>query len=401
MNHAIRSLAIAMLACTATATGQAYAHALWDPQGLIKPRSDRDDIKTGPCGEPRGNNPVTLAAGSTVNLSIERTIYHQGYFRIAFSPADDADFDDYVLADEIPENSGQRFYTVSVMLPDMECETCTLQLIQVMLDRSPPTNYYSCADIRLVRATPQDTQPPASVSQVLAVASDTAVQLNWINPGDEDLAGVLIIEGYSALNATPQPGLAYDPGASLGNGTAAFSGAATDHHLAGRLAGQTYHYSLFAYDQSLNYAPAVATSVTLADPLPNLAPRLQLLAEQDGKITQTISAGAGRVTVQAQISDTNSADQHQLTWNIVDGNLQDLDPAEEQFTFDPQGLQPGEYRISATTTDNGDPPLATSAEIILTLAQPAQPRGGHMGGLILWTLLLSLASPHLIRRRRE
>jgi hypothetical protein len=267
-----------------------------------------------------------------------------------------------------------------------------LQLIQVMLDRNPPTNYYSCADIRLVRATPEDTQPPASVSQVLAVASDTGVQLNWVNPEDEDLAGVLIIEGHSALNATPQPGLAYAPGASLGNGTAAFSGAASDHLLSARLAGHTYHYSLFAYDQSLNYAPAVATSVALADPLPNLAPTLQLLAEQDGKITQMISADAGPVTIQAHISDANGTDQHQMTWSGADGQWQDLNPANEQFTFDPHGLEPGDYRITATATDDGNPPLAAIAEIVLTVTQPTPSSGGNSDGFIFWILLLSLTT---------
>src|SRR5690606_27431906 len=143
MKRFAKVLAIASLAC---AVAQVHGHALWDPQGIIKPRSNRDDIKSGPCGESRGSTPVTLTAGSTVDLSIERTIYHRGYFRIAFSPANDQGFDDHVLADRIPETSSQRFYTVSVTLPDTECNACTLQLIQVMLDRNPPTNYYSCAD---------------------------------------------------------------------------------------------------------------------------------------------------------------------------------------------------------------------------------------------------------------
>ena len=106
----------------------AQSHALWDPQGLIKPRSNRDDIKAGPCGVPRTNTAVTLAAGSTVNLEIERTIYHQGYFRIAFSPANDQGFDNYVLANNIAESSSQRHYSVSVTLPDMEKRWLTRKL---------------------------------------------------------------------------------------------------------------------------------------------------------------------------------------------------------------------------------------------------------------------------------
>lgn len=398
MNY--KPLAIAMLFCTAgIATQQVHAHALWDPQGLIKPRSSRDDIKSGPCGEPRGNDPVTLAAGATVELSIERTIYHQGYFRVAFSPADDAGFDDYVLADQVPENSSQRFYNVTVTLPDVECENCTLQLIQVMLDRNPPTNYYSCADIRLVRAASDDSQPPGSVSQVLAMADDAEVQLHWTNPRDADFAGVLIIEGDEPLNVTPETGREYATGTSLGNGLTVFSGAAEALLLPERHAGNTYYYSLFAFDQNHNYAAAVDTAVTVRESMPNLAPTLQLLAEQGGRITQQISANAGPVTVQAHISDPNGSDLHQLTWSTSDNGLLDTDSVNEQFTFAPDQLAPGEYRITANATDNGTPPLTTSAEITLVLAPPPSSVGGAGGGAVLWGLLLSLFAVRKTRKR--
>src|SRR5687768_10393820 len=110
MTHrSIKALACGLLLALSL---QAQGHALWDPNGLIKPRSNRDDIKTGPCGVPRTNTAVTLAAGSTVNLEIERTIFHQGYFRIAFSPANDQGFDNNVLVARLPETNAQRFYTV-------------------------------------------------------------------------------------------------------------------------------------------------------------------------------------------------------------------------------------------------------------------------------------------------
>ena len=113
-DHSLKALAGGLLLAFSL---QVQGHALWDPNGLIKPRSDRDDIKTGPCGVPRTNTAVCLAAGSTVNLEIERTIFHQGYFRIAFSPANDQGFDNNVLVARLLETSSQRFYTVSVTLP--------------------------------------------------------------------------------------------------------------------------------------------------------------------------------------------------------------------------------------------------------------------------------------------
>jgi hypothetical protein len=280
-SHSIKALIGSLLLALSV---QAQSHALWDPNGLVKPRSNRDDIKTGPCGVARTNTAVTLAAGSTVNLSIERTIFHRGYFRIAFSPADDQDFDSYVLADQVPENSSQRFYTVSVTLPDMECSACTLQLIQVMLDRNPPTNYYSCADIRLVAA------------------------------------------------------------------------------------------------------------------VPNLAPTLNLAAEQNQRtITRTIDQ-QGRVTIQAQISDANASDTHNLEWTTSDNRLVDLDPADAQFTFDPVALPPGDFHIGATATDNGEPPLSDTKEMTLTIESGGAPKGGANGVLPLF-FLISLLPLQRPRRR--
>lgn len=57
--------------------------------------------------------------------------------------------------------------TIEVSLPDVECEHCTLQVIQVMYDKKPISVggndiYYHCADIALVRdASETDLGPPA------------------------------------------------------------------------------------------------------------------------------------------------------------------------------------------------------------------------------------------------
>lgn len=391
-NHTLKALAGGLLlAFSLTAQG----HALWDPDGLIKPRSNRDDIKTGPCGVPRTSSAVTLAAGSTVNLEIERTIYHQGYFRIAFSPANDQGFDNNILVARFPETSAQRNYSISVTLPNVECNTCTLQLIQVMLDRNPPTNYYSCADIRLVRATQPDTQPPGSVGQVLAVPGDGSVQLSWSNPPDGDFAGVLITERTTGAKPVPTAGVEYQVGDNLGTARVVFWGNGVSTTLPGRNPG-TYQYTLFSFDQSHNYDSGVNTQATLTA-LPNLAPGVNLVAEQNQRtVTRTIEQ-QGRVTVQAQISDANPGDSHSLIWTVSDNRVVDLDSTDGQFTFDPASLPVGDYRISAQVTDSGQPSLSGNAEIVLTLAGSGTSRGGGHG---IWLLVL-LASLVPLRSRRR
>ncbi len=65
-----------------------------------------------------------------------------------------ADFDNNstILLENIPDNDGGE-YEVEVTLPDLECDNCTLQVIQVMLDKPPYGDgndlYYQCADVIL------------------------------------------------------------------------------------------------------------------------------------------------------------------------------------------------------------------------------------------------------------
>jgi hypothetical protein len=61
-----------------------------------------------------------------------------------------------VLLDGIEDHpAGDPIYAVRVMLPDLECDNCTLQLIQVMYDKPPyevggNDIYYQCADLVLI-----------------------------------------------------------------------------------------------------------------------------------------------------------------------------------------------------------------------------------------------------------
>jgi hypothetical protein len=135
------------------------AHARWTTNStVLVPRSTSDGLKTGPCGNiPRTNTTKTFAPGQTIEVEWEETINHPGSYRIAFSPADDLGFDNNVLysANDLlgTETPLPHKYTATITLPAQTCEACTLQLIQVMTDRTPPTNYYSCADIRIATDT--------------------------------------------------------------------------------------------------------------------------------------------------------------------------------------------------------------------------------------------------------
>lgn len=151
------------------------------------------DQKEQHCGvATQGRNPArvtTYAPGATITVTWDETINHPGHFRIAFQPAGEvfgipapgagapSNFPDVdqtgmtdaagalILADMIPDGTP----STQVTLPNMECDNCTLQFIQVMTDKPPYTIdlasddiYFNCADITLSNSAPPPTDGPAT-----------------------------------------------------------------------------------------------------------------------------------------------------------------------------------------------------------------------------------------------
>jgi hypothetical protein len=141
---------------------------------------DSSNIKGPPCGPQSGGTRTTdmsritvLEPGATIMVQFNETINHPGFFRISFD--DDgqdafvaptmrsqidtaAPFTLPVLLDNIPDHAAGA-YTAMVTLPNVECERCTLQLIQVMVNSTAMSwgagydedIYFTCADIVLHR----------------------------------------------------------------------------------------------------------------------------------------------------------------------------------------------------------------------------------------------------------
>ncbi len=156
--------------------------------GLDAPESrhGQNVLKDGPCGrsgDPRSANVTTFRPGETIEVRWNEYIDHPGHFRIAFDadgvddlvdpvclsgcdttrPTIEFNSNANVLLDNIPDTRGGES-RVNVTLPDIECDNCTLQVIQVMYDKPPytlPGNdiYYQCADLVLTRAP--GSGPPA------------------------------------------------------------------------------------------------------------------------------------------------------------------------------------------------------------------------------------------------
>jgi hypothetical protein len=116
---------------------------------VFTPRNTNDGIKAGPCGGVARTAGVTLRPGQALTVNWEETVNHPGFFRIYFSSANDANFQ---LLGEMVDNANGALphqFNMTVNLPNVTCDACTIQLIQYMTESNPPSLYYSCADIIL------------------------------------------------------------------------------------------------------------------------------------------------------------------------------------------------------------------------------------------------------------
>lgn len=131
---------------------------------LTNPPVRTADQKIGPCGAAgsvRGTNVTVLEPGSMLQVRWTEPINHPSHYRISFDadgqdftiPLDFMDFTqtENVLLDNIAD--GGSPYMSMVQLPNVSCENCTLQLIQMMYDKAPYGDgndiYFQCADIAL------------------------------------------------------------------------------------------------------------------------------------------------------------------------------------------------------------------------------------------------------------
>ena len=104
-----------------------------------------------------------------------------------------------------------------------------------------------------------DLTPPANVKNFVAIPGDQKITLHWINPPDEDFAGVKIMRSEEFFPLYPDQGLEI------------YNSDGTEHVDTGLINGQRYYYTAFAYDYSDNFASgAIATAFPWVEgkPLP-------------------------------------------------------------------------------------------------------------------------------------
>lgn len=161
-------LKYALLILILASSGGALGHARFKIGSITPPRDQSSGLKTPECGSvPRTATPKVFKPGEVINVEWEETVNHLGYFMIRFSKENDTGFDNTVLVPQYIddqngdiENGAKHFFHTDVTLPNLNCDACTLQLVQVMQDPGKKvSNYYSCSDIQLVGPLDPNTPP--------------------------------------------------------------------------------------------------------------------------------------------------------------------------------------------------------------------------------------------------
>jgi hypothetical protein len=184
--------AAAALAFVLLAPAASSAHfILQAPASWIVEDSKGDPQKSASCGGIPGNpgtptGAVTAAVGgSMLHLKVQETIYHPGHYRVALAvldrnelPADpeptttmtdrgvrsvsgkiDPKPKAPVLIDDLwdhhekPEAGVAMVHEADIKLPNINCDHCTLQVIQFMeehgLNAAGDFSYHHCADLKI------------------------------------------------------------------------------------------------------------------------------------------------------------------------------------------------------------------------------------------------------------
>lgn len=219
MRPSVARLALAiMLPASLVCAAPAQAHFV-----LLYPPSRGVKLESAPCGaagSTRGATPTVLRPGQTIVVQWNVQVDHlePPRFRIAFDDSGQ-DFPTPTGGAETPAlpfvldgilAPGGGLQTKQIALPNVECDNCTLQMLQYLAPQPPyaPGNfYYQCADITLSAEAPDPADAGARDGAVEAAASDPASDAS--DAQDAPPAG-----GTSDAGALPRLDASGPPGAT-------------------------------------------------------------------------------------------------------------------------------------------------------------------------------------------
>ena len=181
--------AFALGAAVSFAPQVSSAHFILEaPTSWLQENQLGDPQKAGPCGGQAGKQAIPTAfvtpvkGGALLHIKVKETVYHPGHFRVALAvldrselPADPEDVTQDgpkgpvsvsakidpkpkapVLVDGLWEHHERKVgteYETDVKIPNINCDHCTLQVIQFMeehgMNAEGRFSYHHCADLKV------------------------------------------------------------------------------------------------------------------------------------------------------------------------------------------------------------------------------------------------------------
>ena len=194
-------------------------------------------------------------------------------------------------------------------------------------DTDTDTDSDTDADTDTDTAPPPDTTPPGPLTELAAPWDGvSALAVSWLNPGDADLAGALIVarEG-AAVSFAPTDGETYTAGDDLGDGQAVLLAELGEATSISRPAiGAEVHLSGWAYDESLNYsevASVIGSRIALGEQRAtlelDLASGVATVTQQPAELTLSVGALAYDPETQAaEVALSVQNDTPRLLFNL-------------------------------------------------------------------------------------
>jgi len=103
------------------------------------------------------------------------------------------------------------------------------------------------------------------------------------------------------------------------------------------------------------------SSLTLTRITENISPTVGLTVSQDDVVRLHVLVDAGAVNVQATVSDANK-DTLATVWTSENNQLSNTSSDQNVFSFNPQDIDVGIYKLSATVTEVGTPELLSNTQ---------------------------------------
>ncbi len=120
------------------------------------------------------------------------------------------------------------------------------------------------------------------------------------------------------------------------------------------------------FTQATNAVVTELTKVNAVINNENYAPTLKVNISQAGQPVSVISPSLGLVTLTAAVTDLNSADEHNISFEVIGGEFIDdgIDEAPNTLVFDPLNLETGSYPVKVNVTEiNTDAQLSSELTV--------------------------------------